>query len=343
MLRIKWFFLILISIIFQSVCYGDAKDSHDLPTVNMLVWWGYMDKPWIAPYIREKCGVNLSFDEYYTNSEFQKRWSEHKDNYDIIIFEDTFYNPIEKELKRKGSDLSALALNYYPYVRKQFYKKNYPKNVMYFFQSASGFLWNPKLLSVTEEVPVEKIFSNAKGKSIIILDDPFVVLAMLDNGLIKNEKSFNVKKFDRLTQGTNYYIINEYSKIFESENFAFSYIWSGDAIDQAKKSHNNYLFIIGPKFSYVSSDLIAQLTATEQSTCVSRVIAGKDFLNKLQNDTYYFSPYGDMGNVTDAGFKKIYGDYLENLPSLKWIPSISDKQYEAIDEEWKFVKMQAAH
>jgi len=77
--------------IFFVLFFSPTLKAQQSSQVNVLTWWCYLDKPWVSTYIQEKCHVSLSFDEYYTNDEFWRRWASQKSNYDIIIFEDIFY------------------------------------------------------------------------------------------------------------------------------------------------------------------------------------------------------------------------------------------------------------
>ncbi|MCD6047069.1 MAG: hypothetical protein K0S08_716 [Gammaproteobacteria bacterium] len=334
-------FLSISSLVNISYSQTIAHKAGDDETVNILTWWGYLDKPWVPPYIKQQCGVNVSFDEYYTNEEFERRWSTNKNNYDIVIFEDTFYNSMAHDLQGKGTDLSKIANNYYPSIKKRYFSKKYGKNILYFFQATTGFIWNPKTINLLPGENIEKIFNDARGHSIIILDDPTVVLVLFQSAL-KNNQSFNLEDFDKITKGTKVYIINDYNKLYENENFAISYIWSGEAILDSIKAQKNYKIMISPTFSYISSDLIAQVSKTPESSCVARTLGSKAFLTRLQNDTYYFSPYANMDSITLEPYRNLYQQYVKNLNSLKWIDSISINESQKIDEAWKLIKLRAS-
>ena len=53
--------------------------------VNVLAWFGYLKFPEIHKVVKEKCGVDFSYDKYYTNVEFLRRFSASSDQYDIIL------------------------------------------------------------------------------------------------------------------------------------------------------------------------------------------------------------------------------------------------------------------
>jgi len=305
----------------------------DVPKVNILTWWGYLDKPWVPAYIRKKCNVDISFDEYYTNDEFQNRWKNQK--YDIIIFEDTFYEVMKGEIKDKGHDMSSVVNDYNPIIKKQFLSRHYEKNVLYFFQSTTGVLWNPNLIHPENFANVDEIFKSAANHGIVILDDPQTILTVFGN---KNSQD-PYRNFYNLVKDKKIYIGNDFGKILESQDFSFSYVWSGDAIFYVNNSHKAYQFLIRPDISYISSDLITQLANNSESTCVMKTLSSKEFLTKLQHDTYYFSPYGSIGTVKSKQYRDIYDQYLKNLSRLKWINAVSEENYEKEYNEWKLIKL----
>lgn len=64
----------------------------------------------------------------------------------------------------------------------------------------------------------------------------------------------------------------------------------------------------------------------------------KKILNRIQNHTYFFSPYGDYENVESPLYKEIYGEILKNLAEMSWLSSISSHDYEKIDNAWNEIQ-----
>ena len=75
-----------------------AADVKYNRAVNILTWWGYIDYPEIINAAEKRCHAKISFDQYYSNDEFLRRWREQRDSYDIIIFSNTIYPGIKNEI-----------------------------------------------------------------------------------------------------------------------------------------------------------------------------------------------------------------------------------------------------
>ena len=325
-----WFIILLCA---QSVAF-----AKQLPTVNILTWWDYLNYPWEAKEIQNKCHVKISYDEYYSDTEFARRWKNSAANYDIIIFEDTMYPAIVNKIPKIQSTLNTHAKNYNPTIKKIFNSRKYPSNIAFFFQSVTGFLWNPQNIRLNKSDSLMTIFAKAKNNYVVILDDPIVFQTLLQLGLDKNTP-VNVNSFNEVSQDSKVFITNDYDNIYTNSKFAFSYIWSGEAILDLNNVNKSFRFLVHPDVSYVSSDLLAQLNNKPGVACVANYITSKAFLTKLQNNTYYFSPYGDDSEITNQTFKQVYQSYLEELPRLSWVSPILNEEMQYLIENWKMIKL----
>ncbi len=333
------FALILIPSI---ACYSESDTSNSSKnTVNVLTWWGYLNHPEIINSVENQCGVKLSFDEYYSNEEFLRRWREKK-NYSVIIFSNTIYPIIKKDVAIKNSPLRKRAFDYAPIIKNHYFQSNYPPNVIYYIHSLTGFLWNSEAIKLTQKDSISDIFEKAKNNYIIFIDDPTEEL-----NLFQTEKNINnpsgiltLSNFHQLTKNNNrIFITNDYSRLYENSNFAFSFIWSGDAIDNLKESHKKLLFMIHPKLSYISTDLLAVLNNDKETLCVANSLTSKANMAILQNKDYYFSPYLNIEDVQDNVFKEIYKDFLQKLPKLSWLAPLPKDQLEEITKQWDIIKL----
>ena len=145
----------------------------------------------------------------------------------------------------------------------------------------------------------------------VIIDDPVEAWKLTEAGLDDQSKgiSFNNltrKNFNLLIQNSTVYIVNNYSKIFNKTDFAFSFVWSGESVVDILESNKNYEFLIHPKLSYISSDLLAQTTNDAKSYCVSRFLTTKKSSAYFQNNEFYFSPYAQNIIIQNVTFNKIY-------------------------------------
>ena len=73
--------------------------------------------------------------------------------------------------------------------------------------------------------------------------------------------------------------------------------------------------------TYISTDMVVQLNEEQPAICVSKLFASKKFLQRLQLEAYYFSPYADDSNVPPGKFKNMYKVFIKQLPVLQMDPT----------------------
>lgn len=319
-------------------------------SVNALSWWGYLDSPAVAQEVKNKCNVNLSHDTYYTNNEFLRRVNTNKTHYDIIIFSHTMYDLIKNQIPKNKVNLAAFAENFNPIIKKQYQQRNFPHNVIYFMHSLSGFLWNPNVISLSEQDSVEDIFRKANKNIVVMIDDPLEIWNLIDKTYgSKNNTEFknynetvplNSDNFKRLIQNTTVYMANNYNQIYDQKNFAFAFGWSGDAIVYMKQANKSFKFLIHPKLSYISSDLMAAMNDDPQTICVAKVLMSKKVLDIVENYTYYFSPYGDYQAVDLPIYRSIYQEVFKQLPHIQWLEApLSSSDFEKMTNAWNEIQL----
>src|SRR5437870_4118355 len=110
--------LVIATLLFFSEClYAVNEEYHQ--TINILTWWGYLKYPELIKNAEKECKVNISFDEYFSNDEFLRRWVGQEKFYNIIIFSDTIYNVVKHKLQViKNNNLYKQSLNYNSIVKK---------------------------------------------------------------------------------------------------------------------------------------------------------------------------------------------------------------------------------
>lgn len=343
------FFIIGLVLFTNLACASDKQEK----TVNILTWWGYLDYPEINSLVETKCNVKLSVDEYYSNTEFLRRWEEQKQTYDVVIFSDTIYDVVKNEVSLKGSPLWRQSFSYNPIVKKHYDNDHFPSNIVFFMHSLTGFLWNSEVITLSSNDSIYTMFEKAKNKLVVIIDDPVEARKLISLGYYEakygNSKyalfkdkllPLTLDNFKQLAQKSNVYITNDYNELYKNKDFAFSFTWSGEAIVDLKKAKENYKFLIHPKLSYVSSDLLANLNSDPAALCVSKELTSKEVASLLQNRDGYFSPYVDDRNVTDPFFKKIYEIFITNLNNLAWIHSVSHKEFSSLGKTWDIIRLE---
>ena len=183
------------------------------------------------------------------------------------------------------------------------------------------------------------VFTKAKNNRVVLIDDPIEVRNMIRLGNNK-QLQLNLRNLKTMVQSAQVTLTNDYNKIYESPNFAFSYTWSGDAILDMQTSGKPYQFLIHPKTSFICTDLLAQTKDNSEATCVAKVLSSKKAMNILQNKNYYFSPYGDYNEITALKFKKIYQDVFHQLSQFSWIPPVTEQEFKKLEQDWKVLKLE---
>lgn len=341
---LKQFIALTLILVSSSMFAATSQQTY----VNVLSWWGYLDDPKISHIVQTQCHVHLSYDEYYSNQEFLKRFEKAQPSYDIIIFSNIMYGVIKNQIKLDNSTLSQVSENYYPFIKEHYQKSNFPGNVAYFSTSIMGFLWNPSVINLSQSDSIIDAFKKAQKLDVVLVDDPMEannIMRLINynspNSFAKSGDNIfltsnNIKK---ITGNSNIYISNDYGKIYSSPKFAFAYLWSGDAFYDNQQQNNKYNFLATKNTSYICTDLIAQLNNNPATTCVARVLASKQVLNIVQNSNFYFSPYGDSSQITDARFKQFYNSIFPTMATMPWIAPISKNDYAQLEKEWSLIKI----
>lgn len=341
---IRIFFMALVLLGSATTFAGQAKQ-----TVNILTWWGYIDgsSP-ITKSIENECNVEISYDEYYSNDEFFQRVFQTDTSYDIIIFSQTVLNSVKEKLGRKNSNLHAASKNYYPLIKDKYLKSSIPNNMVYFAISLTGFLYNPEVIKIEKDYSLEKIFKDAKNNIIVIIDDSseanYLIRSLVNEGEYSDRNlgalhSYSLWEiFNGLFQGKSVFITNKLNNIVKNPHFAFGFIWSGEAIELISKVNNKLKFLVHPKLSYLSTDLLAQINEKKSTKCVAEKLSGEKFLEYLQNNTFYFSPYMTRPKTSNEYFLNTYIHTLEELPKLNWVDNLTKENTDQIKREWDYVK-----
>lgn len=341
--------IVFIVVFLLSLSVNAESKSQQHSPVNILVWWNYLDKK-IADEAEKKCNVKISYDEYYSNGEFIRRFNTQMREYEIVIFSSTIYELIKKNIPEFNTNLWMQSLTYHPISKQHYEKEKYKKNVIYFVHTLTGFLFNKRLISLLPQDSAYSIFSKAKNNVVVLTDDPVEVIKLINLDISSKDKQLSTKiaieQFKKTTQNSHVYITNDYATLFQKNNFAFSYSWSAIAmiyLNRFDKKMEDYGFLIHPSLSNISTDLLVQLKDEKHVNCVANFLSDKKTLNYIQNKIFYFSPYWDINNVKDPNFKKIYAETLKKLPELGWISSVNTNYFEEINRSWELLKLQSIY
>lgn len=326
-----------------------AEDSHRYQsTINVLTWFDYMDdnSP-IVKKIERQCQVNISHDGYYSNNEFLQRFQgSGVKYYDVIVYSDTISNIVNSRINLPDSTLYKVANAYHPIIREHYFSEKYPHNVLYYVHSFSGFLYNPAVIRLTPQESLMSMFQEAGNNTVFLLEDPTEVNLLLTVALhgksdltnAQNLVPITVGNFKKVYQNARVEFSDAPDRVVTLENFAFAYQWSGEAVLLMKKSGGKLQFLIHPDLSYISTDLIAETNTSEKTNCVARLLAGKEYLDYLQNKTYYISPYGDVEQMRDKTARDLYRPLMSRLAVFPWLKPLPEKQLEEINKRWDAIK-----
>ena len=121
------------------------------------------------------------------------------------------------------------------------------------------------------------------------------------------------------------------------------FAWSGEAIyhkELAKKEGITLCIQTIPQYSYVTADLISLLSNSKEASCVADLFSSKPFLQKLQKDTYYYSPFASYDQIQNLVHKKLYEDFYKSLneKKAKWIWP-SKEQLSKASQAWEKVTL----
>ncbi len=312
----KLIYIIVIAILgLQSLVSASPKNA-----VNILTKYNYLRSPKIAKMIKEKCGVDISYDEYYASSECADFISESGglNYYDIIIFPNGIYELFSKKIAMTGSTLNQITKYYNPVIKKLYYSRDYPSNVVYFAISVPGFIWNPDTVNISKDDGIEQMFLKAQNNTVILKNSRAAILKLIGNNYDMSPTAL-ADRFKKIIAIANVYITNSYNKLYDRNNFAFAFQNSGDAIAIIKKSKNKKLhFLIHPKYSYLTYDVLVEINLRPETRCVAKILAGKEALKIMQTETFYLSPYETYLSVDSPLFQEAYKPLFDKSYDLKW-------------------------
>ena len=317
-------------------------------TVNVIAFYGFLEDPKIKNAVEQQCNVNFSHDAYYTNAEFLHDFYKQKESYDVMIFSNMIYGSVKNQLPNiKSSNLWKSSADYYPYFKEYYLTHNYTHNTAFFTHAIVGFMYNPELINITPDEKMSDIFKSARDNNVILVDDSgeignLLTIGYSDNNSIKKNNdgsvSLTYKNLKRMTQDAKIHVTSDFNKIYDSKNFAFSYIWSGDALLYMKKTGKPYKFVIPANASSICTDLIVQMKDTPEASCVARVLQNQSTLEDFEKSTYYFSPYF-KNHIDDKSYIALYEKTKKTLPQLRMIQPVENFERD-YNNRWSKIKLQ---
>ena len=318
----KYFVILLIELLFNQNAFS---------SVNIISWWNYLDKETISK-LEKACNTTVSVDEYYTSDEFIRRFNK-QNNYSIIIFSSGVYNFVSKKIENNQINFGKIKKNYHPNVQKFLKKQIYSENTAVFSLGTTGFLYNSKEIEILKSDNMRDIISKVKNKRFsFLIDDPFESFKLIINDKNISNVDIDVKEFRNLIDGSYFVAANDILKIVEDKDFIFSYSWIGESY-QVININSKLNFMVHPKLSYISADLIATLDKKLKTICVTNMLANKDTLEPILSKNFYFSPFG-VSQSNNSFFMKENKIFIDNINELNWLATLEKDEYKKMINLW---------
>ncbi len=311
----------LLLLLFFFFISPNPSYSNPSKIVTVLSWWNYLDKEWVGRNVAKACNAELAVQSYKDANEFSKNFE--LKNYDLTIYESSQFKEVESEIPPNSLfKLKKRKEQYHPEIERIYDKFVNDKNTALFFISNTVFLYNPKNLNISNSDTIETIINKLKSKgsvsSLIIPDDPVIINTIIEQ---ETKKPMTTAQFSKIFDYNNLVISNDFIDYMDMGAF---FAWSGEAIyhkELAKKEGITLKIQTIPRYSYVTADLISLLSESKEASCVADLFSSKQFLQKLQENTYYYSPFANYEKIKNLDHKKLYDDFYKalNEKKSKWI------------------------
>lgn len=322
--------LTVVLLTLPSIILASSED------INIISWWGYL-YPDKYKYIENYCDVKIHVDEYYSNPEFLRRIKKIK--YDIAIYSDTVYQTYKNISTIDNIDITSNSIDgYQKDIKRVYLKSKYDTNTVYFQIALTGFLWNPENIQINESDSIEDIFRNSTGKTVVLLDEHVEIMNLLSKIQGSSFGHVSLNEINQFIKGTKIIISSNLGKIYKKNDFAFAFTWSGEALEKMNLNKLNYKFMVHPKLSHWSKDLLTAQTNKNSTKCVAQHLVSRNFIEKVSKSSYYFSPYSTISN-NNALYQELYNNFLSVFSVLDSLPEITVQKYEDLNKDWNHIKM----
>ena len=313
------------------------------PAVNILSWWDYINSKKLIKLVEDKCNVDVSIDEFYSNDEFSRRVR--KSNYDVIVHSEAAYSSV-KDLIEGGSSGFAKehVEQYHPLIKKRHKDSGFTYNSAYLAMYLTVLLWDKDKVSIETKDDIESILYKSREKCVVLTDDQYEI-SHIFKSLTGSEK-WTIPRYESVSRyfyRTKFIASNLISSLVRHKDFAVAYTWSGSALGaQYKNQNKNLKIMVHPQLSHASADMISVVNNKKTSSCVARVLSSKKAVETIQTTlSHYFSPYGKIGNrrVTST-YRRIEADFFDRFANSRWLPEFSKESASSLNHNWQRVKVE---
>ena len=301
------------------------------PKVRILSWWGYLENDQHIAELSAQCNTPIEIKEYMSLEELPKKAAGNV--YDIYIYPWGYHESVQPYLPPEGPDITALTAGYHPDIRARYQSHKMPKDSLFFQHAALAYVYDTKLVPDLSALNAERLFALAEAGHVYLMDE----FKHLHDILAHSEPTQAVDNWHRLyqsvqqqrqwRQGTDvgFYFSNLISGML-NPNLVLGVIDSGELInpnvDWGSVTGDNpdkrLGFGLHPKISQVNSDIIAVKTHDEAAVCVAKAMGSREFLRKISNENFYFSPFEESIAGLSQQTAKVHQDFYQHADSLQW-------------------------
>ncbi len=320
-----------------------STQAFSRPAVNILSWWDYINSEDVIKLVENKCDVDVSIDEFYSNDEFSRRVR--KSDYDVIVHSEAAYSSVKDLIAKSDSTFAKEHVeNYHPLIKKRYKELEFSDNTAYLAMYLTVLLWDKDQVSIKGDDDIQNILYKSREKCVVLTDDQYEISHIFKS--LTGSKTWSIPKYEAVSRyfyRTKFIATNLIGSLVKHKDFAVAYTWSGSALGALNSNPDKNLEImVHPKLSHASADMISVLNNKKASACVARVLSSKKVIETTQTTmSHYFSPYGKIaGRKVSSDYSYIENEFFKRLKPSNWLPDFSKENAINLNHNWQRVKVE---
>lgn len=324
---------------------GNLRAEHDpadeKPAVNMLVPSDYFADGAIKKYVEQTVGVNVYCDVYNSCEEFLHRWAKEKNNYHIIIFPHVLHEILRKDLDDCTVNITGLTKDYLPYLQREYLRKKYTSNVVYFSHFVAGVLYDDSALTVTQSDALDVIFKKIDNKRVAISNEPIDVCEWMCRGAggpnISKYMLFSADNFLSMVQNAQVFITHNCYRLYHKVPFVCA-LTQSDYGMLCQRQNPHFKFIVHDKLSYLESYLLAVVDDRPYLSDVAVALTNKNVGDMLQSLYGAFAANFQKYEKADVQLEYLRQYVEAHLDGLTWVDPVDFSTLRQLQYRWKMTR-----
>ena len=320
-----------------------STNAFSKPSVNILSWWDYINSEEIIKLVENKCNVDVSIDEFYSNDEFSRRVR--KSDYDVIVHSEAAYSSVKDLIVKSDSSFAKEHVeNYHPLIKKRYDDSEFKYNTAYLAMYLTVLLWDKDQITIEGHDDIKDILYKSREKYVVLTDDQYEISHIFKS--LTGSKTWSIPNYDAVSRyfyRTKFIATNLIGSLVKHKDFAVAYTWSGSALGALSANPDKKLEImVHPKLSHASADMISVLNNKKGSSCVAKVLSSKKVIETTQTTmSHYFSPYGKItSRKVSENYTYIEKEFFKRLKYSNWLPDFSKENAINLNHNWQRVKVE---